>query len=352
MSADADKEQKTEQATDKRKEDLRREGKVAVSHDLISGAAVMSVGAALYQSLDGLTAACQELCARSLRLTDPQYPERSLGAVMRVLASASAPVMAAAAAAVVAGVAQTRGLFSLELALPKAERLDVIAHAKNLLPGKQMLGETLKSLLKVGVLAFVVYELVESDLPRLIALGGEDVRVAANEVLVIGARIAMWGVGTFAAVAAIDAYYVRQKFQTDTMMTREEVKEEHKQEEQDPHVKRRMRAMAREMMSKKKVGDLRTASVLVTNPTHIAVALRYDREKDAAPVIIAKAVEEGALRMRREARKLGVPIIENKPLARALNKHGKVGRAIPADLYRAAAAIIVHVMKLKGGVRK
>ena len=351
MSGDADQESKTEEASDKRKQDLRKEGKVAVSHDLSSAGLLLAVGGALYGSLDELAGACQQLTVRALRLSDPAHPERLLGAVAQVLGIAFAPIAAASVAAVVAGMAQTRGLFSLELAMPKAERLDVLSHAKNLLPGKQMFGEMAKSLIKMGVLAIVVYRVVADDLPRLIALASEDVRVAGQEALLMGARISIWGVAAFAAVAALDAYYVRHKFQSDTKMTKEELKEEHKQEEQDPQVKRRMRQMAKEMMRNAKVGDLSTASVLVTNPTHFAVALRYDKDKDAAPIILAKAVEEGALNMRKRARKLGVPIVENRPLARALHKHGKVGQVIPADMYRAVAAIIVHVMRLKAGVR-
>ncbi|MET0339398.1 MAG: EscU/YscU/HrcU family type III secretion system export apparatus switch protein, partial [Polyangiales bacterium] len=107
----------------------------------------------------------------------------------------------------------------------------------------------------------------------------------------------------------------------------------------------------REILAQAKAGDLKTATVVVTNPTHFAVALRYDTDRDAVPVVIAKAVDEAALRMRKQARGYRIPIVENRPLARALHKIGKVGKPIPAEMYRAVAEIIAHVLRLRSGAR-
>jgi flagellar biosynthesis protein FlhB len=134
-------------------------------------------------------------------------------------------------------------------------------------------------------------------------------------------------------------------------MSKQELKEEFKQEEQDPGVKRKMRMRARELMNARSAGGVETATVLVTNPTHFAVALRYDPDKDAAPVIVGKAVEDAALAMRTKARKHAIPIVENRPLARSLHKHGKVGKPVPVDMYRAVAEVIAHVMRIRAGAQ-
>ena len=259
-------------------------------------------------------------------------------------------ITAASLAAVVAGLVQTRGLFSIELAFPKLERFDPLGRLKNLLPGKDMAIEMGKSLLKIATIAIVVKKLVEASLSSLLMLGAADSRVAALQVGRIAAELVMWGGGTFALVAAIDYFVALRKFESDTKMSKQELKEEFKQEEQDPGVKRKMRMRARELMNQRSAGGLETATVLVTNPTHFAVALRYDPERDAAPVIVGKAVDDAALAMRTKARKHQIPIVENRPLARSLHKHGKIGKSVPVDLYRAVAEVIAHVMRIRAGV--
>lgn len=349
--SETDNEQKTEQATDKRQEELRREGKVAHSPDLVSAVTLATVGATLAATMSDIALASEQFAVRSLRLSDASHPERALLASLNVLNAVAPSVAAGMVAALATGLAQTRGLFSLELAIPKLERLDPISHLQQLVPSKQMAMETGKALLKLGTLAFVVKQVLTGALPRLLALGAEDPRVAGSEVAELAVRVAMWGGATFAAVSAVDYWFVQRRFQQDAMMTREEVKEEAKQEEQDPHIKQRARAMARERMAQRRVGDLSTATVLVTNPTHFAVALRYRPDTDAAPMVIAKARDAAALRMRTGARKHGVPIVENRPLARALHKTCKIGRPIPSDLYRAVAEVIAHVMRIRAGVQ-
>jgi flagellar biosynthetic protein FlhB len=136
----------------------------------------------------------------------------------------------------------------------------------------------------------------------------------------------------------------KRKFEEDAKMSRRDIRDEMKQDQGDPLIKRRQRQLMRELMALG--GNVAEATVLVTNPTHLAVAIRYDPTKDAAPMVLAKAKDEAALNMRREARKHGVPIVENKPFARAMYKDAKVGEVLPADLFGPAAAIIAHVLGL------
>ena len=349
MSDGADKDQKTEQATDKRQADLREEGKVAQSHDVVSAAAMIGACAALATTVNTLADDLSEFAVRSLRLVDVRDPYAAIRASGTALTGMAPALIAACVCAIAAGLAQTKGLFKFDAAFPKLERLDPSSRLMQLLPGKHMASELAKSLLKIGAVAFVLYQVVEGALPNLLALGAVDARAGAAAVSDVAGRLLIWATVCFALIAALDYGYSLHKYNEDAKQTRHEQKEEHKQQEGNPAVKRRMRQRARELLAQTRAGDLKSATVLVTNPTHFAIALRYDPERDAVPMMVGKATDEAALRMRTEARGYRIPIIENRPLARALHKHGKIGKPIPPDMYRAVAEIIAHVMRL--GVR-
>jgi flagellar biosynthetic protein FlhB len=340
--------EKTEQASDKRLDELRREGKVAQSHDLVSAATLTMVCAVLGVTALDVARELSDLSLRVFRLGDHKDPGMAMRAALSTLWAILPALFGASLAAIVAGLAQTRGMFSLELAMPKLERFDPTGRLKAMVPSKDMVIEMGKSLTKIGALAYVVKGLLESAMPRLMMLAASDSRVAASEVASIAVRLMLWGGGTFAVVAAIDYFVMRRKFEKDSMMSKQELKEEFKQEEQDPGVKRKMRQRARDLMNQRSAGGIETATVLVTNPTHFAVALRYDPERDAAPMVVGKAVEDAALAMRTRARKHGIPIVENRPLARSLHKTAKVGKPVPVEFYRAVAEVIAHVMRLRG----
>lgn len=341
--------EKTEEASEKKLAELRKEGKIAQSHDLLSAATLIAVCAALGATTSNIARTLEGFTLRVFRLRDVHDPGQAIEAAVSTLTTLLPAVGTAFLAAVVAGLAQSRGLFSLDLVMPKLERLDPMGKLKQLLPGKDMAIELGKSLLKIVTIGLVVKNLLEDAMPRLMMLGTADAKVSASEVSGIAVSLLLWGGGTFAVVAAIDYFVALRKFESDTKMSKQELKEEFKQEEQDPGLKRKMRMRARELMKQASAGGVETATVLVTNPTHFAVALRYDPEKDAAPMIVGKAVDEAALAMRGKARKRAIPIVENRPLARALHKNGKVGKPVPVEMYRAVAEVIAHVMRLRSG---
>lgn len=351
MSEDQDKEAQTEEASDKKKEDLREEGKIAQSHDVISAAGMMGATATLAVTTGKLSLDIAEFATRAFRLSDHRDPYQAVRAALAAL-SGMLPVLAVAAiSAFVAGVVQTKGMFKIELAMPKLERLDPTGKLMQLLPSREMATEMGKQLLKIGVVGVVMWKLIAGALPTLLVLGSEDSRTAAGTVAAVAMRALIWGAAMFVLVAAVDYALALRKFSEDTKQTKQEQKEEHEQQEADPHIKRKIRQRGREIIAQAKAGDLKKATVLVTNPTHFAIALRYDPKSDAVPMLIAKAVDDAAMRMRKEVRGYSIPIVENRPLARALYKVGKVGKPIPPDLYRAVAEIIAHVMRLKAGIR-
>jgi flagellar biosynthetic protein FlhB len=149
-------------------------------------------------------------------------------------------------------------------------------------------------------------------------------------------------------VAALDFAYQKFKYRKSLMMSKQEVKQEHKQREGDPLLKARMRSLQREMARKRMMQDVPKADVIVTNPTHIAVAIKYDADKMAAPRVVAKGADLLAQRIKDVAKKNGIPMVENVPLARALHKSVKVGGSVPRALYQAVAEVLAYVYRLKG----
>ncbi|HJL19599.1 MAG TPA: EscU/YscU/HrcU family type III secretion system export apparatus switch protein [Sandaracinaceae bacterium LLY-WYZ-13_1] len=348
--ADVDQDQKTEEATPRKKEQLREKGQVAKSPDVAGAATVVAVVATLGATGRGLGADVGRFAERAFRLRDAHHPMRLVEAFGELLFTTVVPVAGVAAvAAIAATMAQTRGLFALASLQPKPERLDPIQGMKKVLPGPQMAVETGKSLLKVGLVSFLVWRIVDTRLPELSTLPAAEPESAAAEVGRIAGALVLQGVAALAVLAAVDYLIAWRRFRKEARMAKHEVKEEHKQTEGDPHLKAKRRAKQREVAQNRSVGDVKQATCLVTNPTHISVALRYDPERgDGAPILLAQGVDEVALRMRVEARKHGVPIVENKPLARALKATGKVGRPIPVELYEKAARVIAHVMQIGG----
>jgi flagellar biosynthetic protein FlhB len=348
---EVDKDQKTEEASPRRREQLREEGKVPRSADVGAAAVLAVASAALWVSAGRTAEDVLAFARRALRMEDAHAPLEALSALVPVGARATLPIAgAAAAAALVAGLVQTRGLFSLALLAPKSERLDPLQQLQNVLPSKQSAIETLKSLAKIAAVGVVAWQVVEGALPTFLGLARVSLGAATGEISGTLTKLLVHAVLCFVALGAIDGWLAWKRFEDDAKMSKQELKDEYKQEEGDPQLKARVRARMREASKRRGVADVKNATVLVVNPTHYAAALRYRAGQDAVPVVLAKGVDQVALAMRAEARKHGVPVIEHRPLARALCGLGKAGKPIPAELYAGVAEIIAHVARLRGGV--
>ncbi|MCC6872817.1 MAG: EscU/YscU/HrcU family type III secretion system export apparatus switch protein [Sandaracinaceae bacterium] len=346
--SDVDQDQKTEEATPRKQEQLREKGQVVKSQDVAGAAALVGALAVLAASGSTIAVDVASFAERAFRLHDARRPLEVLGAFGELATRSILPVAGVAALlAVGATLAQTRLFFSLAQAAPKPERLDPIQGLSRLVPGPQVLTELVKSLLKIGVLGVVVWRAVEGNLPRFAVLPGADVERSAGVVRDAISDVLIQGAIGLGLLAALDYFIVWRKFQSESRMARHEVKQEHKEQEGDPLVKGRRRQRARELAKQRAQSSVRGATVIVTNPTHVACALRYEPERDEVPVLVAKGLDDIALRMRAEARTLRIPIVENKPLARALHASTGVGRPIPIELYVAAARIIAHVLSLR-----
>ena len=283
---------------------------------------------------------------RCFRLQDK--PLEALPLILPALRRGALPILVAGfLAAVVAGVAQTRGLFTLKALALKPERLNPFPNLKNILPSKRTAIELGKQFLKIAVLGVVVYRLVSSAIPGFGFLSASAPLTAATTVGSVVLALVLQGGLTFVAIAALDYFIAQKRFAEDAKMSKEEVRDEHHDREGRPEVKVKRRQKQRELAKARAVSDVKQANVLVCNPTHIAIALRYD-ETTPAPVVLSKGVDEIALAMRAAARQHGVPILENRPLARVLLRSAKIGKPIPVELYEAVARVIARVMQLTG----
>ena len=340
-----DAEQRTEEATPRKRQKMHEEGQIPRSQDVGAAVVVIATCAAIGYSFDAIGQALVRFTTRTFRLEDASRPLHALHAQLEVLGPAFIPLLVASVAAAVAGFAQSR-VFSFSLLAPKPERFNPLPNLMQMLPTKQSLVEIAKQVVKLLAIGFIGYGVVADALPHFATLSAAAPLAAAESVGQVAVKLAIRIAAAFVVAAAIDYWLTRRKFLKDAMMSREEVRDEHKQEEGRPEVRQRMRQKMRELSKNRGVADVAKATVLVVNPTHYAVALRYVPEKDFAPMVIAKGVDELALAMRARARKERVPIVEQRSLARALHK-AKVGRPIPVDLYRAVAEIIAYVMQLR-----
>ncbi len=266
---------------------------------------------------------------------------------LRMAATAAGPVLGAAAGgALVAGVVQTGFVFTLRPLQPDFSRISPAAGLQRLF-SRQSLVEAGKAVLKFGVLALLVYGPCRSLVGQLVGgdLGaGGAAALASRTVVTVLLRAAL----VLGAAGAADFAYRRSALEAGLRMTRQEAREEQRETEGDPAVRMRRRRRAREMARRRMLSEVRRADVVVTNPTHLAVALRYDAERMGSPQVVAKGADLMAERVKAVARAAGVLIVENPPLARGLFAGVRVGQYIPPSLYRATAEVLAFVWRVRG----
>jgi flagellar biosynthesis protein FlhB len=341
---------KTEDATPERRRKAREDGQFPRAKD--TGALAATIGILITISAlggsfwDMLRAFSQRCFSEGLA-----FKGAGIGYIARELATlvlvATLPLACVAAIlGTLAGFAEAGFHPNLDLAAPKFERLDPIGRLGQMFSPKAGLTSVVLSLLRVGVVAFVTYSVVKSDFSLLARLSRATVAASAAQVFSVMMRLTMWSTVALVVLAGVD--YVTSWFRHESQikMSLQEVKDEHKQQEGSPQVRARQRARARELLRRGIRKGVKEATVIVTNPTHIAIAIRY-RVAEGAPVVTAKGFDEVAQHIKELARDYDVPIVENKPLARALAAKVKVGKVIPVELFVAVAEVLAFVYRVK-----
>jgi len=254
-----------------------------------------------------------------------------------------------AVAALLAHVVQTGWLFAPTALQPDLKRLNPLPRIRQLLFSSRTAFELLKALLKLVVVGVPIGFAVADELEHLPALLGADPLTVATRAGLGIVRIAAKVGGMLLVIAILDFGFQWWSQERKMRMTHQETKQEHKEGEGDPHLRARRRRIAQEMSMNRMMAQVPKADVVITNPTHYAVALRYDSGRDGAPRVVAKGTELVARRIREEAERHGVPCVENPPLARALHGAVKLGREIPSALYQAVAEVLALVYRERHG---
>ena len=346
-------EERTEEATPHKRDKVRKEGRVCMSKDLNAAVAIIitllglaMLGALTWRTLSGLIQFMIRAMGDRTILQDGWFAFISWEAVKRYFASwlpLGGIVVLFSTATVIAqvGFAMTGEPFG-----PKFDRLNPFTGMKKIISLRSCV-ELLKGLLKASIFAVMIYNAIRSYLP----LSSKAMQMP----LIIGAETfwdMLWNLAMKLALmllvmAFADYAYQKWDFEKSIRMSKKEVKDEYKQMEGDPQVKQKIRQKQREMARNRMMQDVPKADVVITNPTHIAVALQYDRAIMTAPIIIAKGGDYLAKHIRDIAQLNLIPIVENKPLAWALYEHVEIGEEIPEDMYKAVAEVLAFVYKLK-----
>lgn len=345
--------EKSEEPTPHRLREAREKGQIAKSREitvafvlLLSYFLFRYLGESMWQNLTGSARAILQLIpeATSFNLPLAGYV---LILALRGLALVVLPIFGIAfLSTLIAEALQTGFMFSMDPLSPKIERLNPLQGFKKMF-GLQGLVELVKSIIKITIVFYIAWYAAKEDLPYIVVL----IEAQPWDIIVLGGSIVYKiaiRVGLFyIMVAILDYLYKRWEYMKNLKMTRQEVKEEYKRLEGDPLVKQRMRDMQRQVAMSRMMGAVPQADVVVTNPTHIAVALKYEVNKMKAPLLLAKGERKIAEEIRRIADAHEISIVQNEPLARSIYRTTKIKQEIPADLFQAVAEVLAYVYKIK-----
>lgn len=346
---------KTEDATTKKLTDARKEGQVAKSQELVTAAALISLFLVLKTFIgfmgNRLLGAFEYYFIRIPDYVaydfDHVVATRIFRDVLLQILIVAAPVFIVAfLVAFLVNIAQVKWKPTSKPLKPKLERINPLKGVKKMF-SKDKLVELLKSLLKIAIMGYVIYDAMKDEWRMIQRLYDTDLIQAivliGTTVIDLGFTISIY----FIFIAAADVFYQKFKFKKEMKMTKQEVKDEYKQSEGDPKVKGQIKQKMREAAQRRMMQDLPEADVVITNPTHLAVAIKYDRDKSTAPMLLAKGADHLAEKIKEAARENKVEIVENKPLARMLYYNVEIGDEIPQELYQMVAEVLAYVYGLK-----
>ena len=347
-----DSQERTESPTQKRLEDARKKGQVPRSIDLGAAAVTLAATGALFMFGASAAEGLMRMLVDGLQFRGPELAHddvmlRQLGDSGALALMAIVPLFAAMFVAAVASPALIGGwTFSSEALSFKPERLDPVRGIGRMFSVRSVV-ELLKSIAKFALIAGIAVLVIRSQLAEIGALATQSIGPAIVEA----GRITLYALLAMAAglgiIAAIDAPFQLWQHTKELRMSMQEIREEMKESEGSPETRSRIRQMQQTLARRRMLQDVPKANVVITNPTHYAVALRYDEKQDLAPVVLAKGSDEIAARIREVAREHGVPLVSAPPLARAIFRHVDIGRQIPHALFVAVAQVLTYVWQLK-----
>ncbi|MCQ4087204.1 flagellar biosynthesis protein FlhB [Saccharibacillus sp. JS10] len=345
--------EKTEKATPKKRGESRKKGQVAKSQELPGSILLLMCIVMLMIFGSNFRTVITDLFTdvyahrMSMEVTIDNVMKMMMQYVFEILKLLAPIFIVVILVDILASVGQYGLLFVSEGLKPKFSKLDPIKGAKNLFSLRSIV-ELLKSLLKMSVIGLLVYTTLQGQIGIIFQLHSMSLEsilsFAASTTISLGIKIGV----ALIILAIFDYMYQKFEFEKSIKMSKQDIKDEYKKAEGDPMIKGKIRERQRRMAMQRMMQDVPTADVIITNPTHYAVALKYDGDQMQAPEIVAKGQDFVALRIREIAANNGVLIMENKPLARALFAQAEIGDTVPADLFQAVAEVLAYVYKLKG----
>lgn len=348
--------EKTEPATSKKLNDIRKEGQVAKSKELITAVSLMSIFIILKIYLSklgtGLIDVYTQVYNSISKVVDDSYnglPIRTAGSVMQqviidMIKLVIPILLVAIVIAILGNMLQQKWMVTAKPLQPKFSKISPISGFKRMFSVRQLV-ELIKSIAMISIIMIVVYNTVKSKMNILLTFYDVGLNTALST---IGSIIIDLGIkisAVFLIVGFADLFYQRIKFKNDNMMTKQEIKDEFKNTEGDPQVKGQIKRRMQEVSRRRMMQQLPEADVVITNPTHFAVALKYEPDAGKAPVVIAKGADYLAFQIKDKAKEYNIAIVENKPLARILYHNIDIGMEIPPELYQAVAEILAVVMR-------
>lgn len=343
---------KTEPATPRKREEARKKGQVAKSKELSSIIVLTAAVLYLFFCAKGMTLRMGDMMQNAFySLSELNSDDHGIiyffsQVVHQFLWMILPILLILCAVAFLSNYLQTGFIFSVDPLTPKASKIDPIKGLNKIFSLRSLV-ELAKSILKILIVGWVAFSILKSESVHLIPLMYQSKTQIISFMATVSFELGIKCCSVIALLGILDYLYQKYEFEKDLKMTKQEVKDEFKQTEGDPLVKSRIRSIQREMAKRRMMEEVPKADVVITNPTHIAIALRYETEEGMnAPKIVAKGLNKIAVRIKEIARGKGIPVIENKPLAQNLYRLD-LGEEIPPAFYRAVAEILAYVYKLK-----
>ncbi|TCL66560.1 flagellar biosynthetic protein FlhB [Hydrogenispora ethanolica] len=344
---------RTEEATPKRKSEARQKGQVSKSAELNSVVVLLAafifintLGSWIYSELANYMKVCLAPAALSKNLSQTNAQQLFLEHLVFFLKVFLPLGLGAMVVGILVNFLQVGPMFTIEALKPKFSRINPISGMQRLL-GIQGLVELAKSVIKLLIISYFAYSTIRDHLFSLLDVVAQSPLDTAVLIWTIIYQVALKICVFLLILAIFDYLYQRWEFNKSLRMTKKEVKDEYKQLEGNPQIKNKIRQRQRQIAARRMMQDVPKADVIITNPTHLAIAIRYDAAEMAAPVVVAKGEGFIAQKIKEIAKAHDVSVVENKPLAQTLYKTVEIGEAIPANLYKAVAEVLAFVYRLK-----
>lgn len=345
--------QKTEKATPKRRRDERKKGNIFFSNDAVSVVVLIAGLATLFLSMGSMADNLGQFLRSCISLVRLSQGTDAVGDLRQLLPellwsfvlTVGPILLVPTVAGIAATFFQTKLLVTGESLRPKFSRINPLQGIKRLFSLRSLI-EALKGLLKITVLLYIIYNFLAGTVELFTKYLFTDLVTACSHLAGLAFQMSMQIAVAYVVLAAADVFYQWMDYERQLRMSKQEIKEEFKQIEGDPQVKGRIKEIQRKMAQSRMMKKVPQADVVVRNPTHFAVALRYKPDRDRAPVVLAKGQDQIALRIVQKAEESGVAVVENVPLARALYASAELGQEIPPELYGAVAEVLVYLYQL------